>query len=174
MVCNADALPQPAASNRVVRKFLYRRRPKDSKSTGLAMMALGNCAQCRVGSEAHVFRRTNMDGDGIVAKPSYGQRPAVTKRLWTVRLLSSWLRLDAQAVAMNDTDDREDRSIAKVDRSFFWEALLEEQEKRQVRMVAELKDAIRAGIMSGPGVLADKVFDRLEEKYAAMGVSSHD
>jgi hypothetical protein len=26
---------------------------------------------------------------------------------------------------------------------------LEEQEKRQVRMVAELKDAIRAGIMSG-------------------------
>ncbi len=50
---------------------------------------------------------------------------------------------------------------------------MEEQEKRQVRMVAELKDAIRAGIMSGPGVLAE-VFDRLEEKYAAMGVSSHD
>ena len=51
---------------------------------------------------------------------------------------------------------------------------MEEQEKRQVRMVAELKDAIRAGIMSGPSVLAEKVFDRLEEKYAAMGVSSHD
>jgi antitoxin ParD1/3/4 len=51
---------------------------------------------------------------------------------------------------------------------------LEEQEKRQVRMVAELKDAIRAGIISGPGVLAEKVFERLEEKYAAMGVSSHD
>ena len=51
---------------------------------------------------------------------------------------------------------------------------MEEQEKRQVRMVAELKDAIRAGIMSGPGVPAEKVFDRLEEKYAAMGVSSHD
>jgi hypothetical protein len=31
-----------------------------------------------------------------------------------------------------------------------------------------------SGIMSGPGVLAEKVFDRLEEKYAAMGMSSHD
>ena len=51
---------------------------------------------------------------------------------------------------------------------------MEEQEKRQVRMVAELKDAIRAGIMSGSGVLAEKVFERLEEKYAAMGVSGHD
>ncbi len=51
---------------------------------------------------------------------------------------------------------------------------MEDQERRQVRMVAELKDAIRAGIMSGPGVLADKVIDRLEEKYAAMGMSSHD
>jgi len=77
-------------------------------------------------------------------------------------------------LSMNDRDDGEDRSNRQVDRSFFWEALLEEQEKRQVRMVAELKDAIRAGIMSGPGVLAEKVFDHLEEKYAAMGVSSHD
>jgi hypothetical protein len=85
--------PQPATSNRVVRRFLYRRRPTDSKSASLAMMALGDCGQCRVGSEAHVFRRTNMDGDGIVAKPSYGQRPVVTKRLWTVGLLKSWLRL---------------------------------------------------------------------------------
>ena len=42
---------------------------------------------------------------------------------------------------MNDRAVGEDRSIAKVDRSFFWEALLEEQKKRQVRMVAELKDA---------------------------------
>jgi antitoxin ParD1/3/4 len=46
---------------------------------------------------------------------------------------------------------------------------LEEHEEGQVRMVAELKDAIRAGIMSGPGVLAEKVFDRLEKKYSAMG-----
>jgi len=51
---------------------------------------------------------------------------------------------------------------------------LEEQEKRQVRMLAGLKDAISAGIMSGQGVLAKEVFGRLEEKYAAMGVSSHD
>ena len=75
---------------------------------------------------------------------------------------------------MNDRDDGEDRSNRQVDRSFFWEALLEEQEKRQVRMVAELKDAIRAGIMSGPGVPAEEVFDRLEEKYAAMGEGRHD
>src|SRR6266478_10125837 len=86
--------PKLHRSNRVVRRFLYRRRPKDSKSTGLAMMALGNCGQYRLGGEAHVFRRTNMDGDGIVAKPSYGQRPAVTMGLWIVPLLSSWLRLD--------------------------------------------------------------------------------
>jgi len=51
---------------------------------------------------------------------------------------------------------------------------LEEQEKRQVRMLAELKDAIRAGIMSGQGVLAEEVFDRLEKKYAAMVMSNHD
>ena len=51
---------------------------------------------------------------------------------------------------------------------------MEEREKRQVRMLAELKDAIRAGIVSGQGVLAEEAFDRLEEKYAAMGMSSHD
>ncbi len=33
-------------------------------------------------------------------------------------------------------------------------------------MVAELKDAIQAGIESGPGVPAQEVFDRLEKKYA--------
>ena len=62
----------------------------------------------------------------------------------------------------------------QVDRSFFWGAVLDEQEKRQVQMLAELKDAIRAGIVSGQGILAEEVFDRLEEKYAAMGMSSHD
>ncbi len=51
---------------------------------------------------------------------------------------------------------------------------MEEQEKRQASMVEELKDAIRAGIMSGPGVPAEEVFDRLEEKYAAMGEGRHD
>ena len=65
-------------------------------------------------------------------------------------------------------------TASSVERSFFWEILLEEQEKRQVRMLAALKEAISVGIMSGQGVLAEEVFDRLEEKYAAMGVSSHD
>ena len=51
---------------------------------------------------------------------------------------------------------------------------MEKREKRQVRILAELKDAIRAGIVSGQGVLAEEVFDRLEEKYAAMGKRSDD
>jgi hypothetical protein len=51
---------------------------------------------------------------------------------------------------------------------FFGEALLEEQEKGQARKVMELKDAIQAGVASGPGVLAEEVFDRLETKYASM------
>ena len=50
---------------------------------------------------------------------------------------------------------------------------MEEQEKRQVRMVAELKDAIRAGIVSGPGVPSEVVFERLEKKYATMGKGSN-
>ena len=45
---------------------------------------------------------------------------------------------------------------------------MEKREKQRVLMVAELKDAIQAGIMSGPGVPAEEVFDRLEHKYAAM------
>jgi hypothetical protein len=53
------------------------------------------------------------------------------------------------------------------------EALLEKQEKQRVLMVAELKDAIQAGIKSGPGVPAEEVFDRLEHKYAAMKKASH-
>jgi antitoxin ParD1/3/4 len=46
--------------------------------------------------------------------------------------------------------------------------LLEDQEKLQALKLTELKAAIHAGIMSGRGVTADKVFDRLEKKYAAM------
>jgi antitoxin ParD1/3/4 len=49
---------------------------------------------------------------------------------------------------------------------------LEDHEKREDRKVAELKDAIQAGIVSGPGVPAQEVFDRLEKKYAAMGKGS--
>src|SRR2546429_9384104 len=47
----------------------------------LAMMALGNCGQCRVGSEAHVFRRTYTEWRNC-SEPPRGQQPAVTKRLW--------------------------------------------------------------------------------------------
>ncbi len=35
-------------------------------------------------------------------------------------------------------------------------------------MVVELIDAIQAGIVSGTGVPAEDVFDRLENKYASM------
>ena len=48
------------------------------------------------------------------------------------------------------------------------EAFLEEQAKRQALMVVELIDAIQAGIVSGKGVPAEEVFDRLENKYASM------
>ena len=46
--------------------------------------------------------------------------------------------------------------------------LLEDQEKLQALKLAELKAAIQAGIVSSSGVPAEEVFDRLEEKYAAM------
>jgi len=49
---------------------------------------------------------------------------------------------------------------------------LKEHEKWEDRKVAELKDAIQAGIVSGPGIPAQEVFDRLEKKYAAMGKGS--
>ena len=49
---------------------------------------------------------------------------------------------------------------------------MEEHEKREDRKVAELKAAIQAGIVSGSGVPAEEVFDRLEKKYAAMGKGS--
>jgi antitoxin ParD1/3/4 len=59
---------------------------------------------------------------------------------------------------------------------FFWKSVLKEHEKREDRKAAELKDAIKdaiqAGIVSGPGVPAQEVFDRLEKKYAAMGKGS--
>jgi antitoxin ParD1/3/4 len=46
--------------------------------------------------------------------------------------------------------------------------LLEDQEKLSALKLAELKAAIQAGIASGPGIPAEEVFDRLEQKYAAM------
>ncbi len=46
--------------------------------------------------------------------------------------------------------------------------LLEDQEKPQSLKRAELKAAIQAGLVSGPGVSAEEALDRLEKKYTAM------
>jgi antitoxin ParD1/3/4 len=55
----------------------------------------------------------------------------------------------------------------------FAKLLLEEQEKWRALKAAELKDAIRVGILSGPGVPSEVVFERLEKKYATMGKGSN-
>jgi antitoxin ParD1/3/4 len=55
----------------------------------------------------------------------------------------------------------------------FAKPLLEEQEKWRALKAAKLKDAIRAGIVSGPGVPSEVVFERLEKKYATMGKGSN-
>jgi hypothetical protein len=47
-----------------------------------------------------------------------------------------------------------------------------DHEKREDPKVAELKDAIQAGIESGAGVPAHEVFDRLEKKCATTEKSS--
>lgn len=50
--------------------------------------------------------------------------------------------------------------------------LLEEQQPYQDPAEVEwLKAAIKAGLASGPGIPAEKVFDRLESKYRAMADS---
>jgi antitoxin ParD1/3/4 len=46
--------------------------------------------------------------------------------------------------------------------------LLEDQEQSQAVKLRELRAAIQAGDESGPGIDADKVFDRLETKYKAL------
>ena len=64
------------------------------------------------------------------------------------------------------------RQMRAVDREIdqsLREVLLEEHEKREDPEVAKLKDAIQTGIVSGPGVPAQEVFDRLEKKYATTG-----
>lgn len=43
--------------------------------------------------------------------------------------------------------------------------LLEEREEQRQAKLAALREAIREGVESGPGIPADKVFDRLEAKY---------
>ncbi len=43
--------------------------------------------------------------------------------------------------------------------------LLEDQEELKALKLQELRNAVQAGIASGPGVEADGVFNRLERKY---------
>lgn len=43
----------------------------------------------------------------------------------------------------------------------------EREEQRRIKLHA-LRDAIREGAESGPGIPADAVFDRLEAKYSRM------
>ncbi|CCV09999.1 type II toxin-antitoxin system ParD family antitoxin [Mesorhizobium sp. STM 4661] len=44
--------------------------------------------------------------------------------------------------------------------------LLEEREAQRKAKLAALREDIRAGVESGPGVPADEIFDRLEAKYS--------
>jgi antitoxin ParD1/3/4 len=44
--------------------------------------------------------------------------------------------------------------------------LLEDQEQAQALKLQELRTSIAAGVASGPGIPADEVFARLEQKYA--------
>lgn len=43
--------------------------------------------------------------------------------------------------------------------------LLEDREEQRQAKLAALRDDIRKGIESGPGIPAEQVFDRLERKY---------
>jgi antitoxin ParD1/3/4 len=43
--------------------------------------------------------------------------------------------------------------------------LLEEREDQRKARLEALRSDIRAGMESGPGIAADEVFDRLEQKY---------
>ena len=77
--------------------------------------------------------------------------------------------------AVNDRDDGKHRRhcIAELIDHSYGRRSWKKQGKQQVWMVAELKDAIQAGIKIGPGVPAEEVFDRLKHKYAAMKKGSH-
>jgi antitoxin ParD1/3/4 len=53
--------------------------------------------------------------------------------------------------------------------------LLEDQEQAQALKLQELRAAIAAGVASGPGIPADEVFARLEQKYAqTLGLTDPD
>jgi antitoxin ParD1/3/4 len=47
--------------------------------------------------------------------------------------------------------------------------LLEEREEQRQAKLAALRDDIRKGVESGPGIPASVVFDRLEAKYRRGG-----
>lgn len=49
--------------------------------------------------------------------------------------------------------------------------LLEDQEQLKAVQLQELRAALQAGASSGPGVIADAAFDRLERKYTAQGTA---
>ncbi|MBZ9725227.1 type II toxin-antitoxin system ParD family antitoxin [Mesorhizobium sp. CO1-1-7] len=44
--------------------------------------------------------------------------------------------------------------------------LLEEREEQRQTKLAALREDIRKGVESGPGIQANSVFDRLEKKYS--------
>ena len=44
--------------------------------------------------------------------------------------------------------------------------LLEEREEQREAKLAALREDIRKGVESGPGIPADQVFERLEAKYS--------
>jgi len=46
--------------------------------------------------------------------------------------------------------------------------LLEEQEELRETQIKTLRQQIQEGRESGPGIPADEVFDRLEEKYSKL------
>ncbi|WP_192177914.1 type II toxin-antitoxin system ParD family antitoxin [Mesorhizobium amorphae] len=45
--------------------------------------------------------------------------------------------------------------------------LLEEREEQREAKLAALREGIRKGVESGPGIPADQVFERLEAKYSS-------
>lgn len=47
--------------------------------------------------------------------------------------------------------------------------LMEEREELRTVQLENLRKQLKAGTDSGPGIPADKVFDRLEAKYQAAG-----
>ena len=50
--------------------------------------------------------------------------------------------------------------------------LLEDQEQAQAIKLQELRVAVQAGMASGPGIPANEVFTRLEQKYAPASGSA--